>query len=274
MTNVSAEAVIQQIERDGFCKIPQVYSQAQIEKALKLTLDWQRRGEDSLSDNIPFLNRNQPMVYNLQNKAHYFLQLLFQPEILQQVLVHFLNDIWYKQIPPDEPNYILRSYLARSSNEHLPLHIDSFVPYASKYPFAMQASIILEDQTEANGCTIVVPGSHKAGEYAKQSAFDDGLPVESKAGDLVIWDSRLWHGTKANTTGGTRWAMIATFVRWWIKQGFEMTQSVPQQIYEQLTDNQKAILGFCSIPYRDETVGIDMKRDYKSLLADVSGYRP
>ena len=37
---------------------------------------------------------------------------------------------------------------------------------------------------------------------------------------------------------------------------------------------KKAIMGFCSIPYDDETAGIDMKRGYDSLLTDVSGYRP
>ena len=273
MPTANVENLIQQIETDGYCKIPQVYRPEQVQKALALAGEWKERAERSLSDNVPYLNRNQPMVYNLQNKDFYFLELLFEPPFLQKVLTHFLNDIWFKQIPQDEPNYILRSYLARSSSGTLPMHIDSFVPYMGNHCFVMQASIILEDQNETNGCTVVVPGSHTRGRYTTQESFGEALPIESQAGDLVLWDSRLWHGTKANTSGGTRWALIATFARWWIKQAFEINRSLPQSIYDKLTDSQKAVLGFCSIPYADETKGIDMKRDYDSLLADVAGYR-
>ena len=273
MTAITAEDIIQQIEKNGYCKIPQVYSPEQVQKALTLAIEWKERAEQSLSDNVPFLNRNQPMVYNLQNKDFYFLELLFEPPFLQQALIHFLNDMWFKQIPPDEPNYILRSYLARSSSGALPMHIDSFVPYTGDYCFVMQASIILEDQNEANGCTVVVPGSHNRGRYTTQESFDEAIPIESQAGDLVLWDSRLWHGTKANATGGTRWALIATFGRWWIKQAFEIHRALPQEIYDKLTDGQKAVLGFCSIPYDDETKGIDMKRGFDSLMADVAGYQ-
>jgi hypothetical protein len=273
MTHINTEEIIRQIETDGYCQVPQVFSPEQVGRALELVFEWQRRSEDSLSDNVPFLNRNQPMIYNLQSKDYFFLQLLFAQDFLQKVLMHFLNDMWFKQIPQTEPNYILRSYLARSSKAALPMHIDSFVPYTGCHVFAMQASMILEDQNEINGCTVIVPGSHQAGKYATQAAFEEAIPITSKAGDLVIWDSRIWHGTTANNSDRTRWALIATFTRWWIKQAFEIHLNVPQEIYERLTDNQKAILGFCSIPYRDEAHGIDMKRGYDSLPKNVSEYQ-
>jgi len=267
------QKLIAQIEREGYCSIPQVYKRAEMDKALELVLKWKKETEDTLAEDIPFLNRNQSIVYNLQNKNHYFLKLLLESQEIQGLLMHFLNDEWYKPIPPSDPNYILRSYLARSSNEALPLHIDSFVPYIGPHVFIMQMSIILEDQNETNGCTVVVPGSHQNGEYVSQSALKDAIPIESQAGDVVIWDSRLWHGAKENASEKTRWAIIATFCRWWIKHHFNIPQNLPQEIYEKLTDSQKAILGFCSIPYNDETEGIDMKRGYQSLLADAARYR-
>ncbi|MFW6027497.1 MAG: phytanoyl-CoA dioxygenase family protein, partial [bacterium] len=177
------------------------------------------------------------------------------------------------QIPRNEPNYLLRSFIARSSNKKLPMHLDSFVPYLGNHVIIMQASIVLEDQSAANGCTVVVPGSHLYGRYTTQDAFREAVPVESKAGDIVIWDSRLWHGTTENRSGKTRWAMVGTFCRWWMKQHWNITQNLPQEIYEQLTDSQRAILGFCSIPARDETTGIDLKRGYDDLLPEVSAYR-
>ncbi|MDH3754237.1 MAG: phytanoyl-CoA dioxygenase family protein, partial [Acidimicrobiia bacterium] len=200
--------LIDEIEEVGYCRIPGVYSKDRAADALDKVRWWYERTKDNTSDNVPFLNIGQPTVYNLQNKDPFFPELLFEPEVMQDILVHFLNDQWFKQIPEGEPNYILRSYIARSSNSQLPMHLDSFVPYTGSHVFIMQYSIILEDQNADNGCTVVVPGSHLAGEYTTQDTFDDAVRVESEAGDVVIWDSRLWHGTTENASDTTRWAIV------------------------------------------------------------------
>jgi ectoine hydroxylase-related dioxygenase (phytanoyl-CoA dioxygenase family) len=79
------------------------------------------------------------------------------------------------------------------------------------------------------------------------------VSTASKAGDVVIWDSRIWHGTQENKSGGTRRASIPIFARWWLKQQFNIPQNLLQEIYDQLSENQKAIFGYCSLPYNDET---------------------
>ena len=256
---------IRQIDEVGYCKIPKVFDSSEMSRALELVRHWHQKTTDSLAENVPFLNRNQPMVYNLQNKDFYFLKLLFSPTVIEQIFAHFLNDQWFKQIPEGAPNYILRSYLGRSSKAALPMHIDSFVPYLGDHVTIMQMIIVLEDMNEANGCTIVVPGSHKSGVYTTPEASQGALPVEAESGDVVIWDSRLWHGTTENPTDSTRWAIIGTFSRWWIKQAFDIPRVLPQEIYNQLSDREKAILGFCSVPFDTEREGIDMKRGYEGL---------
>lgn len=267
------DEIVRRIEEDGYCHIPQVYTQEQVQETLDLAQYWRDQTKEKLVDNRPQLVQDDPFVWNPQNKDIHFLNMLFGPPIIEKVLMHFLNDPWYQQIPEDQPNYILRNLLVRSSKDRLPMHIDSLVPYEGNHVFVMQVSIILEDQTRENGCTVVVPGSHTSGEFVDQSAFETATPLETKAGDIVIWDSRIWHGAGENKTGGTRWAMIGTFTRWWLKQMFQVTRTMPQEIYDQLTDRQKAVMGFCSIPYEDETQGIDMKRGYDSLEDDVRAYR-
>ena len=262
---------ISEIEDKGFCRIPQVLSPKQVQETLDLILEWHRRTQDAITK-VPNMARGN-FVWNLQNKDFYFLDLLFSAEIVHEILKHFLNDQWFRPIPPDGPNYILRSYMARSSDKALPMHIDSLVPYIGSETFVMQTAFVLEDQNVANGCTYVVPGSHQSGKFAYQSGFDEAIPIESKAGDVVIWDSRIWHGTRANTSGRTRWALIPTFTRWWIKQQFNIPQNLPQEFYERLTDWQKAVLGYCSLPYNNESEGVDMKRGYDSLLPRVMEYR-
>ena len=257
------ENFLSNIKTRGYCVIPNVFPLETMEKALELVAGWYEKTANKLPESIPFLARTQPMVYNLQNKDMFFVNLLFGSELMEKILTYFLNDTWYKQIPQDQPNYILRSFVGRTSKGALPLHIDSCVPYLGDYVYSIQCSIILQDQSAANGCTLVVPGSHLSGRYVEdQGVVKDAIPIESKAGDVVVWDSRLWHGATANETGQTRWALIATYGRWWLKQVFNITQNIPAEIYSQLTDKQKSVLGFCSVPYEDEFQGIDMRRGY------------
>jgi len=265
--------VIEKLERDGYCRVPGVFGTDVVERLLGLVLLWHEKTRNTLSPNVPYLNREHPMVYNLQNKDYGFLEPLLGNLLIESLLTHFLNDNWYKQIPQGQPNYILRSYLARSSTYAMPIHIDSFIPYISPHVISMQVGIVLEDQNVDNGCTVIVPGSHLSGQYAGRDALQGAVPIESKAGDVVFWDSRLWHATTENKSGKTRWAVIATFARWWMKQAFNIPQNLAQEIYGKLSPKEKTILGFCSLPYNDESEGIDMKRGYESLLEDVSGYR-
>jgi ectoine hydroxylase-related dioxygenase (phytanoyl-CoA dioxygenase family) len=269
---IDIEKTIKTIETEGYALIPQVYEQERINKLLALCKEFYENSKDQVSKEVPYLNTNQPTIYNLQNKDIFFLESLFFPKEIETILIHLLNDKWYKQIPSDNPNYILRSYGARSSNKGLPLHIDSFIPYTGNHVIGMQMAIVLEDQRIDNGCTLVIPGSHQFGEYASQEALKKAIAIESKAGDVVLWDSRIWHGTTDNNSGKTRWAIVATYTRWWIKQHFNIPLNLPQGIYEKLPDKEKAILGFCSIPYKNEFEGIDLKTGYEKLKKDVKKY--
>ncbi len=253
---------IQQIEELGYCKLEQVYSAAETAKMLSLIKEWEQKVPVLEDEYIPRLNKSCPNIYNLQNKDKYFLEMLFKSAEAEQIFIHFLNDKYYKAIPQDKPNYILRHLGARSSQEGLPLHIDSFVP--SNGPvIAMQMAIFLEDSTWKNGCTIALAKSHKSGEYASDAARGFCTSLEAKKGDILIWDSRLWHGTSSNYTKETSWRIVATFTRFWIKQMFNITESLPKEIYDSLSAKQKSILGFCSVPYMDESEGIDFKRGYE-----------
>ena len=75
------------------------------------------------------------------------------------------------------------------------------------------------------------------------------------------------HGAAENRGPGTRWALIATYCRWWVKQMFDIPGTLPPAFFADLTPPQKAVLGYCSIPHRTEADGVDMKRGYADLPA-------
>jgi hypothetical protein len=219
----------------------------------------------------PERDSKDKVVYNLQNEAKEFIDILGN-SFVERICMSLLNDEYYRFLPNDVPNYILNYYNARSSGNKLDLHIDSYVPSPGRFTNAMQIVFLLDDMDESNGCTVIVPGSHRSGEYT-----DRGLigvkPVVAKAGDVVLWDSRLWHGTTENKVGSSRWALIATLTRWWMKQAMDIPKALPENIYRELSDRQKALMGFCSIPPVNERERINTKCGYEFLKPSVSGYQ-
>jgi hypothetical protein len=221
----------------------------------------------------PFLNRGHDVLYNLQREDPRYLRMFTGDPRIMTLLQGLLNDVWYRQIPQDRPNFILRSLIGRSSGKGaLPLHIDSFMPSSGALCHSCQVAVVLEDQTPERGCTVVVPGSHRSDAYADPAAWESAVPIESAAGDMVIWDSRLWHGALGNTTDESRWSLIGTFVRWWVKQNFDVTGTLPQPIYAALSDDERAILGYCSMPPRDEYERTDIKSGHAELKPTVADY--
>jgi hypothetical protein len=264
------EHYINELQQQGYTRIPQAYDTASIETLKQLiSREWEKSSSDQAKmKNIPKLNQGHHVIYNLQNKDIHFFKAFMQQPLLLDILTRCLNDEWYKQIPKENPNFILRSLLARSSGDSaMPLHIDSFIPNPGPYVSIIQVAIVLEDQNLANGCTLAVPGSHHFGRYATQEWLKYTVPIESKAGDVVMWDSRLWHGASANTTANSRWSVIATFCRWWIKQNYDITGALPKEFTTQLSHEEKAVLGFCSVPPRDEHERLDIKTGYE-VFAD------
>lgn len=259
---------IEDLEKFGYCRLEGEFSKEEIDKTLELLRPYDKGlpiGEDY--EKAPRLNRQARNIYCLYNKDIWFLRMLFKSQRAEEILKYFLNDKFYKQIPQYLPNYILRSFGARSTDkEPLPLHIDSFVPYPSDKEFiTMQMAIVLEDSNIYTGCTIAIPGSHLSGEYAKQEDLKDAVPIEAKAGDILLWTGSLKHATLGNNTDKTRWAMIATFSRWWVKQHFDVVKTLPNDTYWALSDKEKAIMGFCSQPPLDENDYLDVKGGYERL---------
>jgi ectoine hydroxylase-related dioxygenase (phytanoyl-CoA dioxygenase family) len=257
---------ILEIEKNGYTILKREINALTIKKLKDKILNINNTYPVPAIETTPRLNRSSDVVYNLEQKDRFFSKLIFQNKNLRNILIYFLNDEYYKQIPQDKPNYILRSMIARSSAScDLPLHIDSFIPNAGKRLFVIQASVIIDKHDSETGTTVVVPSSHLSDEYANQNKFKNAITIESDPGDIVLWDSRLWHGALSNKSHNSRWALIATFTRWWIKQNYDIVNSLPLKIYNDLSLEEKSIMGYCSSPPKNEYDRIDIKAGYEIL---------
>jgi hypothetical protein len=91
------------------------------------------------------------------------------------------------------------------------LHADQiFVPEPwSKEPQGLNVAWCLDDFTEENGATRIVPGSHRLNRAPRpDEAAVATVPLEAPAGSAVVFESRVWHKTGFNRTRDQRRAGV------------------------------------------------------------------
>ena len=210
-------------------------------------------------------------ILNLQYKNPIFLNLL-NHKLITKINTTFLNDKYYKSLSRKLPNYILSQYAARSTGkEKLVLHIDDKVPNKSENVNYLQWAIPLVNLDKSNGCTQVVPGSHKSGVLKPRLKKNNNLTdLNLKIGDAVVWDGRIWHSARENKTNKDRWVIIITFCKWFFKPHYDIPRSFPKKFYGKLNKNLKIILGFASIPKLNEKSGVVQRGDLKSASKFIS----
>jgi hypothetical protein len=265
--------ILKQLDAYGYAKLSSFLLPETLQSLLTLTQSYY--SEINAAGKIhyagtPDRNKDDKILYNLQNIDKTYIDLISSQAITSIAKVK-LNDPHYRFLPSDVPNYVLQYFNARSSGQKLDLHIDSHIPFTGDYTNMMQFVILLEDSTEENGCTVVVPGSHKSGKFTDRD-LENVIPLTGKAGDLVCWDSRLWHGTLENYSGKSRWALIATLSMWWVKPSMDIVRGMNSAIYVQCNNQQKQLLGFCSVPPINPMERNNTKCGYDFLKSTLNEY--
>ena len=243
------------ISKLGYSIIENYLSKPEVDKALESCKKYWLKSSKLEKKHA----KTAKIVYGLETKD----------KSIKSILMHFINDPYFGVLPKEIPNYHIGYYVGRSSNNELITHIDSYVPFKGKFPTIIQCLIALEKQNLKNGCTFVVPKSHLSGRYPNQKTdYKKAINILSNSGDLVIWDARIWHGTRENKTANSRWALIATFMRHWIKPRLDATRNISKNYFSKLTNEQKALLGFCSIPPHDLKKRISPRMSIEQLYKD------
>lgn len=131
------------------------------------------------------------------------------------------------------------------------LHIDSNLP-GSGYCLVTQAMWLLDDFNQESGGTRVVPRSHLTRRYPTPDDEDDCIVLDAPAGSLVLFDGSLWHGAAEKDSGGERWMILCRYSRWFYRPSFDHTRNTPRHIYDELTEEQRELLGFRFSPPTEE----------------------
>jgi ectoine hydroxylase-related dioxygenase (phytanoyl-CoA dioxygenase family) len=101
----------------------------------------------------------------------------------------------------------------------------------------------LDDFTEANGATRIIPGSHRW-VLQQPDAETPTVAAEMPAGSVLFYLGSVWHGGGANTTGRARLGVILEYVASWLRPQENHFLAVPGDVVRQLPERLQELLGY------------------------------
>ncbi len=205
------EAILMRLEREGYAIVEDVVDAArvrQLKSDLEVALEAEtlRHGSE---------HTDHGMVLVCCTYARSFVDILGDAAVMAPIN-HILGDgcIVYaytsSSMPPGGSNYSAR------------IHVDCprMIPgYETNAGFM----ILLDDFTEANGATWLLPGSHRTREApAADFFFANARRLVASAGSVVYLNPRIWHAGGQNTTGTWRHSITVSLCRPYMKQRLDI----------------------------------------------------
>lgn len=197
-------------------------------------------------------NNPKTLVLEGGNRSRYVRLLESDPIFANLILDTGITDI---------ARGILGKHISISDYQLLTLHPGAApVNVHLDYPFVMMDEIfvnpiaqiqtlwILDDFTEHNGATRIVPYSHLNRRWPEAKEFDDSFKeLHLKKGSVLVFHGALWHATAGNNSDADRSSVLMAFSPPWIKSLIEInrdiSKSFPLQIRQMLGETNHKILG-------------------------------
>lgn len=240
------------IERDGYTIIQDFLTAedlAEVRRVLDLYLG-SRQGRNN------FEGFRTERIYTLVARARVFWKIALDPRVLALCERYLL------------PRFLLTASQAIAlgpGETPQPFHADDlFYSIPRPRPMVSLSTIVAVDAfTAANGCTEVVPGSHRWGD-AEVAELDREMmaavpasqahiaararPVEMPAGACVVFSGTLVHRGGANTTDRPRLAFSNQYCQPWARQQENFTLSVPAELAREMPPALQSLLGYSIHP--------------------------
>jgi Phytanoyl-CoA dioxygenase (PhyH) len=133
-----------------------------------------------------------------------------------------------------------------------PIHRDrwafDFFPFPSGYEVQCNTIWAMNDFTEANGATRLVPGSNRLADRLELTA-DDTEPAVMPAGSVLFYTGALYHGAGANRSSEVRSGVNITYAVSWLRQEENQYLAVPREIARELPEPLLRLMGYARGAY-------------------------
>ena len=115
--------------------------------------------------------------------------------------------------------------------------------------------IALEDFSKENGGTCYIPKTHLLTKIPKRHANYKHKVLSLKRGNMVIFDSGLWH-KGGEATNKSRWSIFNYYGPWWMKPYYLFDQMLGKKKLNNLNTNLKRMLHAYSTPPKSSSIRV------------------
>ena len=234
--SVTVDDVVGALEDEGHCIVEGLLSPTEAVAARASLVDVLAATPRGRNE---FEGYNTQRVYALFAKTRAFDGPATHPlvlGVLDRVLGHYqLSAPTGIQIGPGEQAQVL--------------HRDqSIYPLPLEFPdVVLNTMWALDDFTEENGATRVVPGSHRWTVRWPDDG-DDTVAAVMPAGSVMFYVGKIWHGGGANTTDTPRLGVILEYVAAWLRAQENHLLAVPRDVVATLPERLQELLGYNIYP--------------------------
>jgi len=226
-------AVLAGLDKDGYALVEDVLSP---EEVAATRADLLRVLEETPLGRNDFEGHKTRRIYALFAKTRHFDGPATNPlllGVLDKVLGHYqLSAPTGIQIGPGEVAQVLH-------------HDDSIYPLPVPHgEVVVNTMWPLDDFTEANGATRIIPGSHRWEPVRRPEPGQETVAAEMKAGSVLFYTGSVWHGGGANQTDKPRLGVILEYVVSWLRPQENHILSVPRETVATLPERLQELLGY------------------------------
>lgn len=240
ITKFSAlDSFTEEMRRDGVSILRNIFKKSEVEKARSALDDiYNSQCTDVLNNGFSLediLDENVVRMPFVENK-------LFLDYILNR---HILNKL--KVLLGEQFILMLQNApLNRKENAHqgFSWHRDLvWQHYTSNRPLAITVTVALDDYTTTNGGMDVLLGSHLFAEFPSKSySSNKATKIVVKAGDVIFFDSMLYHRAGINEAQESRYLLVQVYCLPHIRQQICIPSMIRQSGLN-LTPEGLAVLG-------------------------------
>ncbi|MEV5778335.1 phytanoyl-CoA dioxygenase family protein [Streptomyces antimycoticus] len=224
------------LSESGYCVVTDVLKPGELD-SLRRRLDENADAENASGK--AWFSRGNHRIFMLLNKGEEYLGLVGHET------ASALNEAL---LGPDFLLSSITAHVTHPGNAAQSLHTDQqYIPGPWPYAMATQVCWMLDDFTQANGATHVLPGSHVAGRPPVKDEAKAARTVAATgpAGSLLFMDGRLWHRAGVNTTvGTTRRGVFAHYCLPFIRPQENVFRSLRPDVRTGLTPRLRRLLGY------------------------------
>jgi ectoine hydroxylase-related dioxygenase (phytanoyl-CoA dioxygenase family) len=174
-----------------------------------------RRGGGALASEVKGENQRDvgDLIYHMLWEDRIFEEALMNPVALALITYLLGENCLIQSVTGQIKVQTAARTTVHSDNGMIP---SPFPPYAQ----VANATWVLSEYTKANGCLLMVPGSHRHCRHPTPMEAGDEetmVPIEVPTGSMIVWHGNQWHGAFPKTNPETiRVNLIMLFCRMYL----------------------------------------------------------